>query len=64
MNFYELQFSDIGKRNINAFGTVHSIGSLLGYVRKTDVGKRIYRSDAGVLSVENDEQLAARLAPI
>lgn len=61
MNFYEIQYSDIGKRNINAFGTVCAIGSLLGYVRRVDVGKRIYLVD-GVMQVESDEQRDARLA--
>lgn len=59
--YYEIQPEDVGKRSIHAFGSSWSVVGFIGRILPTDVGKRVYVSN-GILSVENDEQRAARLA--
>lgn len=59
-SYYEIAADDIGKSQIRMFGgKLQSVP--LGVVQPRDVGKRIYERD-NVLQVENDGQLAARLA--
>jgi len=58
-SYYELQPEDVGKRSIHAFGESWSVVGFIGRILATDVGKRVYVK-AGILSVENDEQLKAR----
>lgn len=38
--------------------TIH-LGSTIGYVRKQDLGKRLFKTN-GVIHVENDQQLKER----
>jgi len=60
-SFYTLRDSDIGKPWIRAWGHVWLTSGFIGRVLPGDVGKRVYLVD-DILQVENDEQLARRIA--
>ena len=59
--FYIVTKADVGKRTIRAFGSVWPLLAVLDQVQEIDIGKRIYLVN-GILQVENDDQLKARLA--
>ena len=60
---------DVGRHIIKlpcpTCGRVDTIccSDFIGYIMKIDIGKRIYRSEDGILCVENQEQLEERLNP-
>ena len=56
---HELRDSDAGKRFLLIGETVHDLAGVLGFVRRGDVGKRLYLV-GDILQVENDEQFEAR----
>lgn len=58
--YYTLTADDVGKPTIHAFGHTWLVMNFMGRVLDRDIGKRVYEL-GGILSVENDEQLAARL---
>jgi hypothetical protein len=60
-SYYTIAADDVGKSTINPFGRVHRVTDFIGRIMPQDVGKRVYERD-NVLQVENDEQLARRLA--
>ena len=57
-----IQHTDAAKDHIKTFdGKNINICNLMGYIHRQDVGKRVYENERGILSVENQEQLEARL---
>lgn len=67
---YTIKTEDIGKKHITVTCPCchkkenYYIQDLMGYIMPIDVDKRIYLSDRGLLYVENQEQLEARLGRI
>lgn len=59
-SYITLDETHIGSRFLHAFGRVWNLDSVMGYVQRRDVGKRVYLVD-DILQVENDEQLHKRL---
>lgn len=58
--YYTITSRDIGKPTIRAFGRTWSVSDFIGRILSIDVGKRVYER-GGILQVENQEQLEARL---
>lgn len=59
--YREITADDVGKPTFRAFASVWPVRDFIGRIMPHDVGKRVYLV-SGILSVENDEQRAARLA--
>lgn len=74
---YTIKKEDVGKHHIKTEGQIFSITSLLGYIQKQDIGKRIYLkiekysyldnkgkkqiTEEKLLYIENQEQYQKRL---
>lgn len=59
-DFYEIKKTDVGAFAIVFRDKSWVIANFMGRVLLQDVGKRIFER-GGILQVENDKQLAARL---
>lgn len=64
---YTLQNKDLNKATIKItcpccnHSKTYDLISVIGRVQKIDIGKRVYISKTGILSIENQEQLKKRL---